>query len=106
VALWYVRIETRGDDDAPVTAAAVGRFVDDLALHAGVVTGGPGYDTWSAMISVTAFGAEDAVSAAAAIVAGAAAAAGLPGWPVVRVEAIAEDELELAVDAMRSGPDR
>ena len=56
--------------------------------------GGGDPQGWSARISIEARDAADAVAVAAALVTRLAADVGLPGWPVVRAEAVREDVLD------------
>jgi predicted DNA-binding transcriptional regulator AlpA len=66
-------------------------FVDAVAAYDGVVGGGRG--AWDARISVEADDADRAAMAGAELVRKAAAAAGLPEWPLVRLEATRQDVL-------------
>jgi hypothetical protein len=101
------------DDDLPwwnVHAEAVGNesydddlledLLDNLLEHDGVVTDTPeepidGRARYGAGFSVQAPDAVEAVARAREVFERAAAAAGLPPWPLARVEAQTEQELEL-----------
>ena len=68
------------------------RLMDLLAAHDGVVsTGG---SAWSATVSVQAEQARSAADMGGVLIEGRAAEAGLPGWPVVRLEALRQDILD------------
>ena len=66
--------------------------MDLLAAHDGVVSAGGG--AWSATVSVQAEQARSAADMGGALIEGQAAEAGLPGWPVVRLEAVRQDVLD------------
>jgi hypothetical protein len=66
--------------------------MDLLATHDGVVSAGG--VAWSATISVQADQARSAVDLGGALIEGRAAEAGLPAWPVVRLEALRQDVLD------------
>jgi hypothetical protein len=88
---YSVLIETRDEDGAPLTGQAFSAFADALAAFDGVA--GFGDAAWSARISVEADSAAGAVALGAALVTSLGERAGLPGWPVVRAEAVREDVL-------------
>jgi hypothetical protein len=68
------------------------RLMDLLTGHDGVVsTDGR---AWSATVSVLADQARSAADMGAALIEARAAEAGLPGWPVVRLEALRQDVLD------------
>jgi len=87
-------IETRADDNQAVSEGALGLFLTAVQPFHGAVTGGGGPQGWSARISIEARDAADAVAVAAALVTRIAADVALPGWPVVRAEAVREDVLD------------
>jgi hypothetical protein len=87
-------IETRADDNQAVSEGALGLFLTAVQPFHGAVTGGDGPQGWSARISIEARDAADAVAVAAALVTRIAADVALPGWPVVRAEAVREDVLD------------
>ena len=68
------------------------RLMDLLAAHDGVVSVGGG--AWSATVSVQAEQARSAADMGGALIEARAAEAGLPGWPVVRLEAVRHDVLD------------
>ena len=68
------------------------RLMDLLAAHDGVVSAGGG--AWSATVSMQAEQARSAAGMGGALIEARAAEAGLPGWPVVRLEAVRHDVLE------------
>jgi hypothetical protein len=75
-------------------------FLDELLDHDGVVTGKPeepgdGRARYGARFSVQATDAVEAVARAREVFEHAAVGAGLPPWPLARVEAQAERELQL-----------
>jgi hypothetical protein len=63
-----------------------------LAAHDGIVSAGGA--TWSATVSVQAEQARSAAAMGGALIESRAAEAGLPGWPVVRLEALRQDVLD------------
>jgi hypothetical protein len=84
-------------------------LLDNLLEHEGVVTGTPeepidGRFRYGAGFSVQASDVVEAVARAREFFERAAAAAGLPRWPLARVEAQTERELELEL-ARPSFPD-
>jgi hypothetical protein len=88
-------IETRADDNQAISEGALGLFLTAVQPFHGAVTGGDGGPQgWSARISIEARDAADAVAVAAALVTRIAADVALPGWPVVRAEAVREDVLD------------
>ena len=94
VTAYSVLIETRTDGRGVITDDAE-RFADLVEPYHGVVSPGGDPPGWSARITVDdAVGATRAVESAARIVLGLAEQAGLPGWPVVRAEAVREDVYE------------
>jgi hypothetical protein len=101
---WSIALDHRGDDPSLVTDDALGELVKELAPHSGIVTGGGGHPSWGARMSVQAPSAVDAITVATVILYRAGAIAELPNWPVLRAEAVREDELdrELHPDMARS----
>jgi hypothetical protein len=101
---WSVGIEAEGD--RVFTREEVVELADAVAASSGVATG-IGTSRYGAQLLVTADSREDAIAAAAGIFAAAAAAAGLPPAPIVRTEAISEEEDAAAgeaEDAEAGGP--
>ncbi len=102
---YSVRVEVRrqaDDKNWAVTDAAIDALVDALTTYAGSVTGGPGYDSWGATVSVEFSPTEQYAKRGAALAAAIAAdlvqdegrIAGLPRGDVARAEATREDVLE------------
>ena len=95
---WNVQAEAAGDER--YDEQLLGELLDALFECDGVVTGTPeepidGRARYGAGFSVQAADAVEAVARARAVFQRAAAAAGLPAWPLARVEAQTEQELEL-----------
>jgi hypothetical protein len=104
---WNVHAEAVGDEQYEEDLLEA--FLDRLLEHDGVVTGTPeepidGRARYGAGFSVQASDAVEAVVRAREVFERAAAAAGLPRWPLARVEAQTERELELEL-ARPSFPD-
>ena len=79
------------DGDRVVTREEVVELADAVAAHGGVASG-IGTTSYGARLLVEAGAREDAVELARATFVRAAARAGLPPWPIARVEATSEDE--------------
>jgi hypothetical protein len=95
---WNVHAEAVGDE--PYDENLLEELLDNLLEHDGVVTGTPeepidGRARYGAGFSVQASDAVEAVARARDVFERAAAAAGLPRWPLARVEAQTDQELEL-----------
>jgi hypothetical protein len=90
---WFsVRLATRAPGSLISEAeldVAGDQLMDLLAAHDGVVSAGGG--AWSATVSVQAGQARSAAEMGGALIEARAAEAGLPGWPVVRLEAVRHD---------------
>jgi hypothetical protein len=86
---WSVGVEA--DADAVLTREQVVELADAVAASDGIATG-IGTKRYGAQLVVQAASREEAIEKATAELARAAAAAGLPPGPVVRAEAISEDE--------------
>jgi hypothetical protein len=99
-----VHIETRGEDPAQVTDAAIGDLVKALAPHSGIVTGGGGLAGWDATIAIESGTAISAIAEASALIRRHASDVFLPDWPIVRAVAIREDILdeEFGLDSPQS----
>jgi hypothetical protein len=97
---WFsVHLATRAPESLVSEAEldiAGDRLMDLLAGHDGVVSAGGG--AWSASVSVQADQARSAADTGGALIEGRAAEAGLPGWPVVRLEALRQDVLDAEND--------
>jgi len=91
---WFsVGVEARCPDQAPeIDEWLLDSFADAVAAYDGVIGGGQG--AWDARISVETDDADRAAMTGAEVVRKAAAAAGLPDWPMVRLEATRQDVLE------------
>jgi hypothetical protein len=94
---WSVGIEAEGD--RVFSREEIVELADAVAAHGGVATG-IGTRRYGAQLLVAADSREDAVAVATALFTTAAEAAGLPAAPVVRTEAVSEEE-EIA--ALESG---
>jgi len=95
---WSVHAEAVGDE--PYDEGLLEDLLDNLLEYDGVVTGTPeepidGRARYGAGFSVQAADAVEAVARARAVFEHAAAVAGLPSWPLARVEAQTEAELEI-----------
>jgi hypothetical protein len=95
---WSVHAEAVGDE--AYDEDRLEDLLDNLSEHDGVVTGTPveprdGMARYGAGFSVQAADVVEAVARAREVFEGAAAASGLPRWPLARVEARTERELEL-----------
>jgi hypothetical protein len=86
---WSVGIEAEGD--RIMTVEEVVGLADAVAPSGGIATG-IGTMRYGAQLVVVAESREEAVENGRAAFAAAVAEAGLPGYPVVRVEAVSEDE--------------
>lgn len=82
-------IEAQGD--RVLSREEVVELADAIAACNGIATG-VGTDRYGAQLIVDAVGREEAIGKATQVFQAAAAAAGLPAAPVVRTEAISEDE--------------
>jgi hypothetical protein len=92
---YSVRVEARTSGpvvlDVNIDDVADG-FMDLLQDHDGIVSTGAG--SWEATISVPGEDAVHAIPPAAELIASLAAQAGMPAWPVVRIEVIRQDILK------------
>jgi hypothetical protein len=86
---WSVGIEAEGD--RVLTREEVVELADAVAASAGIATG-IGSKRYGAQLVVEAGSREEAIEKGTAEFAQAAATAGLPAAPVVRTEAVSEDE--------------
>jgi hypothetical protein len=97
IKVWSVLAEAKAPEGAVAPAdidEAADRFMDHLAHWSGSVSADE--RGWTARVTVTGSQATDAVAKAAEkVIPEAAAKAGLPEWPVVRLEVVSEDEFEL-----------
>ena len=86
---WSVGIEAEGD--RVLSREEVVELADAVAASSGIATG-IGTRRYGAQLVVQAGSRDDAIEQATAQFTAAAAQAGLPQAPIVRVEAISEDE--------------
>jgi hypothetical protein len=86
---WSVGIEAEGD--RVLTREEIVELADAVAVSAGIATG-IGTRRYGAQLVVQAASRDEAIEKATAEFAQAAAAAGLPEAPIVRAEAISENE--------------
>jgi hypothetical protein len=93
---WSVGIQAEGD--RVFTREEIVELADAVAAHSGVATG-IGTSRYGAQLLVVADRREDAIVAATGIFQSAARTAGLPAAPIVRTEAISEEEEAEAEEA-------
>jgi hypothetical protein len=86
---WSVGIEA--ETGRVLTREQIVELADAVAASDGIATG-IGTTRYGAQLVVTAASRDDAIEAATVTFRQAAAAAGLPSAPIVRAEAISEDE--------------
>jgi hypothetical protein len=86
---WSVGIEAEGD--RVLSREEIVELADAVAASSGIATG-IGTSRYGAQLLIQAGSREEAIEVATAEFTRAAAAAGLPPAPVVRAEAISEDE--------------
>jgi hypothetical protein len=86
---WSVGIEAEGD--RVFTRAEIVELADAVAASSGVATG-VGTTRYGAQLMVTADGRDEAIAEARRIFLASAEIAGLPAAPIVRTEAVSEDE--------------
>ncbi len=86
---WSVGIEAEGD--RVLKHEEIVRLADAVAASSGIATG-IGTTRYGAQLIIQAGGRDEAIRKATAEFGRAVAQAGLPVYPVVRVEAISEDE--------------
>jgi hypothetical protein len=91
---WSVGIEAEAEADAVLTREQVVELADAVAASGGVASG-IGTSRYGARLIVQADNREEAVAKASEEFARAVATAGLPPGPVVRTEAVGEDEDEV-----------
>ena len=88
---WSVGIQAQSD--RVLSREEVVELADAVAKYDGIATG-IGTDRYGAQLIVSADSREDAIEQATRHFAQAIVRAGLPGGPIVRAEAISEDEDE------------
>jgi hypothetical protein len=86
---WSVGIETQGD--RLLSREEIVELADAVAASSGIATG-IGTNRYGAQLLVDAGTRDEAIKKATAEFTGAVARAGLPVYPIVRVEAVGEDE--------------
>jgi hypothetical protein len=86
---WSVGIETQGD--RVLSREEIVELADAVAASSGIATG-IGTNRYGAQLLVEAGTRDEAIEKARAAFARAVTQAGLPEYPVVRVEAVGEDE--------------
>ena len=86
---WSVGIQAEGD--RVLTREEIVELADAVAASGGIATG-IGTSRYGAQLIVTAASRDQAIEAATAEFSQAAAKAGLPEAPIVRTEAVGEDE--------------
>ncbi|HEV8276240.1 MAG TPA: hypothetical protein VGQ26_11170 [Streptosporangiaceae bacterium] len=86
---WSVGIETQGD--RVLSREEVVELADAVATSSGIATG-IGTDRYGAQLVVQAATRDEAIEKATGEFAQAVAKAGLPVYPIVRVEAVSEDQ--------------
>jgi hypothetical protein len=88
---WSVTVESRADGTGQVDDDATARLLDLTAPYSGRVRTGGELARWTATIDLEAASAADAVADGVRLLAALANDAGMPGWPVVRAEAVRDD---------------
>jgi hypothetical protein len=86
---WSVSLTAEGD--RLIELDEVVGLADAIAVHHGIATG-MGTTGYGAQLVVEASSSDEAVERAMAVFATAVERAGLPPWPVTRVETIGDDE--------------
>src|SRR5215472_14714594 len=97
---WSVGIQTEGD--RVISREEVVELADAVAPSSGVASG-IGTNRYGATLVVEARSRDEAIKLATAEFTRAAAKAGLPGFPIVRVEAVGEDEEDEGEDVGAGG---
>jgi hypothetical protein len=88
---WSVTVESRADGTGQVDDDATARLLDLTAPYSGRVRTSGELARWTATIDLEAASAADAVADGVRLLAALANDAGMPGWPVVRAEAVRDD---------------
>ena len=86
---WSVGLEAEGD--RVLSREEIVELADAVAVCAGIATG-IGTNRYGAQLVVQAGSRDEAVEKATQEFARAVTTAGLPAWPIARVEALSEDE--------------
>ena len=90
---WSVSLEAEVEGDRVMTREEIVELADAVAAHSGVAAG-IGTSRYGAQLLVTADDRDDAIAVATGISRTAARNAGLPAAPIVRTEAVSEEEEE------------
>jgi hypothetical protein len=94
----------RGDAPGEVTEEAVDKLADLVESAAGVIAAAPGYDRWSVTLDIRAHSITGAVGRGVELIMVSAREAGMPSWPVVRVEAVRADVQEATLTTLPPAP--
>ena len=86
---WSVGVEAEGD--RVLSREEIVELADAVAVSAGIATG-IGTNRYGAQLVVQAASRDEAIEQATREFAQAVARAGLPAWPIARIEAVSEDE--------------
>ena len=86
---WSVGLEAEGD--RVLSREEIVELADAVAPSSGIATG-IGKSRYGAQLMVQAASRDEAIEQATREFAQAVARAGLPAWPIARVEAVSEDE--------------
>jgi hypothetical protein len=95
---WSVGIEAEGD--RVFTREEIVELADAVAASSGVAAG-IGTSRYGAQLLVTADSRQDAIALATGVFRAAAKTAGLPAAPIIRTEAVSEEE---EAEALEAGP--
>ncbi len=86
---WSVSLQAEGDRE--IRLEEVVELADAVAGHEGIATG-MGTHTYGVQVVVEADSSEEALLLATDLFRAAASRAGLPTWPIVNVETLADEE--------------
>jgi hypothetical protein len=86
---WSVGIEAEGD--RVLAREEIVELADAVAASSGIATG-IGTNRYGAQLVVQAGNRDEAIQKATGVFANAVAKAGLPAYPVIRVDAVSEEE--------------
>jgi hypothetical protein len=86
---WSVSLQAEGDRE--IRLEEVVELADAVAGSEGIATGMGTY-TYGAQVVVEAANSEEALRLATDVFRAAADRAGLPGWPIINVETLADEE--------------
>jgi hypothetical protein len=88
---WSVTVESRADGAGHIDDGATARLLDLTAPYGGRVSASGEPARWTATIDLEAASAADAVAEGVRLLSALGIDAGMPGWPVVRAEAVRDD---------------